>query len=96
MLLGVLGWIGLGVLVGFIVSKSINLRGDDPRIGIAIAAVAAIVGGVLYSMISGSPVSGFNFWSLICAAIAAGAAMAAWHILRHRSPYARPTIRRSY
>ena len=33
MLIGVVGWVGLGTILGFIASKVISLGGDDPRIG---------------------------------------------------------------
>ncbi|MGD0389549.1 MAG: GlsB/YeaQ/YmgE family stress response membrane protein [Tepidisphaeraceae bacterium] len=79
MLLGVAGWIVLGLIAGFIASKLVNLRGDDPKMGIYLAAAGALIGGWLYSLFSGSAVTGFNAKSLMFAAIAAVVALAVWH-----------------
>ncbi len=89
MLVGIIGWIILGLVTGFIASKIVNLRGDDPGIGIALGGVAAVVGGWLYSMISGTQISGFNLWSWLFAAIAAVLALVIWHAMRHRAAYHR-------
>lgn len=97
MILGIIGWVLVGLLIGYVVSRSLDLHGDDPRIGIAIAAGGAIVLAVLYTVISGAGVSAFNTWSLLFAAVGAGAAVATWHLIRSkyvsRAPYKR---RRSY
>jgi len=82
MLVGVVGWIVLGTLLGFIASKIISLRGDDPRMGIAASAVGALIGGWLYSLFSGASVTPFNPKSLLFAAIAAGFVLVAFHSWR--------------
>jgi uncharacterized membrane protein YeaQ/YmgE (transglycosylase-associated protein family) len=96
MFIGILGWIICGAIFGFIFSKFINLRGDDPRLGIAVAVIGGVVGGWLYSLISGSPVTHFNVWSLFYAALASLVILIVWHFIRSRSTYATPTVRRSY
>ena len=85
MLVGIFGWIVLGTVAGFIATKMVDLHGDDPRIGTSVAAAGAFVGGWLYSVISGSPVTYFNVHSLFFAAIAAVLVLAAWHGWRARS-----------
>ena len=85
-----------GLIVGFVASRIITLRGHDPRLGIGVSAVAAFIGGWLYSWISGSEVRLMSTWSWIYAAIAAVLAMFIWHIVRHRGTYERPTFRRAY
>jgi len=85
MLIGIIGWIILGLFAGFIASKFVNLRGDDPRISIGLSGLAAIVGGCIYSAISGSAVSSFNLWSLLFAGIAAVASLVIWHRVRRAS-----------
>jgi len=85
MFLGTMGWIALGLIFGFIASKSLNLGDDDPKMGIAISGAAGLVGGWLYSLFSGSEVTGFNLHSLMFAALAAIATLIAWHSIRHHS-----------
>jgi uncharacterized membrane protein YeaQ/YmgE (transglycosylase-associated protein family) len=84
-IIGIFGWILVGLLVGFIASKVVDLRGDDPRLGFAVACGGAIVAAVLYTLISGAGVSAFNAWSLLCAAIGAVAGAVGWHVVRSRS-----------
>jgi uncharacterized membrane protein YeaQ/YmgE (transglycosylase-associated protein family) len=85
MLTGVFGWIVLGIIAGFIASKVISLRGDDPKAGIALAGVGGLIGGWLYSLLSGSAVTPFNPRSLLFAAIAAVVVLVVWHGWRWKS-----------
>lgn len=96
MLIGIIGWFLCGFILGFISSKIVSARSDDPRIGIFCAAAAGIVGGALYSLVTGSPVTAYNLASLICAAIMSIAVLIVWHIYRLRAPYAAQSHRRSY
>jgi uncharacterized membrane protein YeaQ/YmgE (transglycosylase-associated protein family) len=82
MLIGVVGWVVLGIIVGFIASKVVSLRGDDPRMGIVASAGGALVGGCLYSFFSGMAVTSFNPKSLLFAAIAAVVVLVAFHSWR--------------
>ena len=84
MLLGIIGWVVVGLLIGFIVSKVVNLHGDDPRLGIGVAAGGALVAGALYTLISGDPVSAFNAWSLVVAALGGVLGASVWYGVRSR------------
>lgn len=97
MLVGIIGWVVTGLLIGFIISKILDLHGDDPRLGLGAAAVGAVIAAALYTVITGAGVSAFNVWSLIFAAGGAGVALATWHLIRSRSVSRAPyTRRRSY
>jgi uncharacterized membrane protein YeaQ/YmgE (transglycosylase-associated protein family) len=85
MLIGVVGWIVLGIIAGFIASKVVSLRGDDPKMGICLAAFGALMGGWLYSLISGAAVTSFNPRSLMFAALAAGVVLVAFHAWRWKA-----------
>ena len=85
MLISLLGWIVVGLTVGFVASRVIDLRGDDPRLGIALGVTGAVAGGFLQGGI-GSGVGAFSFWSLLVALAGAVAAMAVWHGMRWFSP----------
>jgi uncharacterized membrane protein YeaQ/YmgE (transglycosylase-associated protein family) len=85
MFLGTMGWIALGLIVGFIASKSLNLRGDDPKMGITLAGAGGLIGGWLYSLISGTAVSGFNTRSLMFAGLVAVVVLIVWHASRRHS-----------
>jgi hypothetical protein len=85
MILGIVSWLVVALVVGFVVSKFVDLRGDDPRLGIAAACGGAITVAVLYTLISGSAVSDWNLWRLFAVAIGAVVGAAAWHAVRSRS-----------
>lgn len=96
MLVHFISWIAAGLIVGFAASKLVNLRGDDPNLGIGLSAVAAFAGGLLYCLITGSPVGAFTVWSVLAALAVAAAAVVVWHFIRTRGAHATPTARRSY
>ena len=60
MIIGIVGWIAIGLLVGFIATRVVDLHGDDPRLGMAVACGAAIFAAVVYTLISGAGVSAWN------------------------------------
>jgi uncharacterized membrane protein YeaQ/YmgE (transglycosylase-associated protein family) len=91
-----LSWIAVGVLVAFIATKKVNLRGDDPIVDYCLSAAGGFIGGMIYHFIDGGPMAKFNFWTLIFAVIGAVIALTIWHIIRTRGPYKIPTSRRSY
>ena len=84
MLFGIIGWVIIGLIVGFVASKLVNLRGDDPRLSIGVAAVGAVVGGAVYTFISGTGVAAWNPWSMVFAGIGGILAATVWHAVRSR------------
>lgn len=92
-----LSWIGIGLLTGFIASKLVNLRGDDPIVGIACATVGAVAAGILYAVLSGQGVSTWNLWSMGAAVMGGVAGAAIYHLVRSRSiGREQQSVRRSY
>ena len=85
MFLGTMSWIIFGLIIGFIASKALNLGGDDPKMGIAMAGGAGLIGGWLYSLFSGSEVTGFNGHSLMFAGLGSVATLIVWHSMRRHS-----------
>ena len=97
MIIGIIGWIVIGLLVGFVVSRILNLHGDDPRLGIVAGIAGAIVVAVGYTLFSGAGVTPWNVWSMLFAAIGAAIALGVWHGVRSRFVSRAPqTHRRSY
>ena len=92
-----LSWVAAGLIVGFIASKAVNLRGDDPRLGIFAAVIGAVVTGVVYSLITGTSIMTWTMWANVYAAIGALVAVVAWHAIRSRTiTHEKYTARRSY
>jgi uncharacterized membrane protein YeaQ/YmgE (transglycosylase-associated protein family) len=81
----VVTWIATGLLIGFIATKLINLRGDDPKLGIGAGAAGAVLAGILHALFGSTGVSSWSWWCLIFAALGATIAVAGWHVVRSRS-----------
>lgn len=97
MAIGIISWIVIGLVAGFIATKFVNLRGDDPLVGIICAVVGGIVGGILFSVVSGRGVVAWDLWSMLAAAAGAAAGAAIYHVVRSRSiGKTQQSVRRSY
>jgi uncharacterized membrane protein YeaQ/YmgE (transglycosylase-associated protein family) len=72
----------LGLVAGFIASRLINQQADDPKLGILLAGVAAVIGGVLYGTFTAHGVKEFNAACLVGAAIGAVVGVVGWNLLR--------------
>jgi uncharacterized membrane protein YeaQ/YmgE (transglycosylase-associated protein family) len=95
--LGILGWVVVGLLVGFIVSKVVRLHGDDPRFGIAAAVVGAVAVAVVYVVASGAGLAVWSGRALVWSAVGAAAGAVLWHLVRSRYiSHDSYTERRSY
>jgi uncharacterized membrane protein YeaQ/YmgE (transglycosylase-associated protein family) len=75
--MGILGWILLGGLAGWIAK---NVTGVGVNKGclfnILIGVIGSVVGGLIFSYFGKSSVTGFNIWSLFVAT--AGAVVFLW------------------
>ena len=90
-------WVVTGLIVGVIATKFVNLRGDDPKLGLFAGAAAAFVAGLICAMVSGTGVNTWSWWGVMFAAIGAAVAVTAWHVVRSRSiSHARYVPRQSY
>jgi len=67
--MGIISWIILGLIAGWIGSKIVNKTGAGMTTDIALGVVGAIVGGFLFSLFGSTGVTGLNVWSLIVAVI---------------------------
>lgn len=96
-ILSFVGWIVVGLILGSIANKIVNLRGDDPKLGIGVAVGGAIVAGLLSAVISHAGLTAWNPWSLMFAAIGSVVGAVIWHAVRSRYvSKARYVPRRSY
>jgi uncharacterized membrane protein YeaQ/YmgE (transglycosylase-associated protein family) len=74
--MGVISWIILGLIAGWIASKFVNKTGSGMVMDIALGVVGAIVGGFVASALGMSGVTGLNIWSIIVAVV--GAVVVLW------------------
>lgn len=66
--MGILGWIVIGALAGWIASL---ITGNDPKMGaglnIVVGIIGGFIGGLVMNLIGGYGITGFNLWSLLVA-----------------------------
>ena len=69
--MGIISWIILGLIAGFIGSKIVDKQGRGFWLDIALGIIGALVGGFLFSLFGATGVTGLNIWSMIVAIIGA-------------------------
>jgi uncharacterized membrane protein YeaQ/YmgE (transglycosylase-associated protein family) len=75
--MGILSWIILGLIAGFIASKFVYKSGQGMVMNLVLGIVGSIVGGLIATNIFGfSGVSGVNIYSILVAT--GGAVVALW------------------
>ena len=67
--MGIISWIILGLIAGFIGSKIVNRQGQGFWLDIALGIVGALVGGFLFDLFGASGVTGLNIYSMIVAVV---------------------------
>jgi uncharacterized membrane protein YeaQ/YmgE (transglycosylase-associated protein family) len=83
--MGILAWLVLGLIAGFIASKVVNHTGSGLIMDIVLGVVGAFVGGWIFSFFGHTGVTGLNIPSLIVATIGAVVVMLAYHFLFRRT-----------
>ncbi|MDD2213874.1 MAG: GlsB/YeaQ/YmgE family stress response membrane protein [Oscillospiraceae bacterium] len=77
--MGIIGWIVIGALAGWIASK---IMGKDAQMGaianIVVGIIGGFLGGFIVNLVGGQGVTGFNIWSLLVAVL--GSVILLWII----------------
>lgn len=79
--MGVLSWIVLGAIAGWIGSLIVNKSGEGLFRDIILGIVGGIVGGWIFSALGSAGVTGFNLWSLCVAVIGAIVVLVLYHAI---------------
>ena len=69
----------MGLIAGFIASKIVNKTGMGFFMDLFLGIVGAIVGGVIFSALGASGVTGLNLYSMVVAVIGAVVVLVAYH-----------------
>jgi uncharacterized membrane protein YeaQ/YmgE (transglycosylase-associated protein family) len=80
--MGILAWIILGLISGFIASKIVNKTGEGILLDIVLGIVGAVVGGWLFNAFGHPGVTGLNLYSCLVAVIGAIIVLVIYHAIR--------------
>lgn len=79
--MGIIAWLVLGLVAGFIASKIVDHTGSGMVIDLVLGVVGAFLGGFLFSLVGAHGVTGFNLWSLFVAVIGAVVVLGVYHAI---------------
>ena len=83
--MGILAWLVLGLVSGFIASKLVNKTGEGLIMDIVLGVVGAFVGGFIFTHFFGAAgVTGLNIPSLFVAVVGAVVVLLAYHMIVRR------------
>ena len=86
--MGIIAWLILGLISGFIASKIVNKSGEGLVMDIVLGVVGAFVGGFVFTRFFGAAgVTGFNLYSMFVAVIGAILVLLVYHLLFRRRAF---------
>jgi uncharacterized membrane protein YeaQ/YmgE (transglycosylase-associated protein family) len=82
--MGIIAWIILGLIAGFIASKLVNKTGEGITGDIILGIIGAVLGGGIAHLMGINGVTGFNIYSMLIATGGAVVALVLYHALTRR------------
>jgi uncharacterized membrane protein YeaQ/YmgE (transglycosylase-associated protein family) len=82
--MGIIAWIFVGLIAGFLASKVVNRTGEGFMRDILLGVVGAIVGGWIFHAMGEPGVYGVNIYSILVAFIGAVVVLVLYHALVSR------------
>ena len=79
--MGLISWLVLGLIAGFIASRIVNHTGSGLIMDIVLGVVGALVGGFVFSLFGAVGVTGFNIYSMLVAIVGAVVVLWIYHAL---------------
>ena len=83
--MGIIAWLILGLVAGFIGSKIVNKSGEGLVLDIVLGIVGAVVGGFIFNFFGHAGVTGLNLYSLLVAVIGAIVVLVLYHMVVRRA-----------
>lgn len=79
--MGIISWIVVGLIAGFIGSKIVNRAGEGLIRDIGLGIIGALVGGWIFTALGAAGVSGLNLYSIFVAVVGAVVILVLYHAL---------------
>jgi uncharacterized membrane protein YeaQ/YmgE (transglycosylase-associated protein family) len=78
---GIIAWLLVGLIGGFLASKVVNHTGEGMIRDIILGIVGAFIGGILFRAFGSPGVTGFNVWSILVAFVGAVILLVVYHAI---------------
>jgi uncharacterized membrane protein YeaQ/YmgE (transglycosylase-associated protein family) len=82
--MGILTWLALGLVAGFLASLFVNKRGEGMFMDIILGIVGAVVGGFIAQFAGFAGITGFDLYSVLIAIGGAIVVLFVYHALVRR------------
>ena len=82
--MGIVSWLVMGLIAGFIASKLVNKQGEGIAMDIVLGIVGAVVGGFIADTLGFHGISGFNLYSILISVLGAVVVLVVYHAMTRR------------
>ena len=76
---GILAWIVVGLLGGYLASRVVNKTGEGTLRDILLGIVGGVIGGIIFRALGGHGVTGINIWSVVVAFVGGVLVLVIYH-----------------
>jgi uncharacterized membrane protein YeaQ/YmgE (transglycosylase-associated protein family) len=83
--MGIVAWLVLGLIAGFLASLLVNKQGEGMLMDIVLGIVGAVVGGFIAHLCGISGITGLNLYSILIAVGGAVVVLVVYHAMTRRS-----------
>jgi uncharacterized membrane protein YeaQ/YmgE (transglycosylase-associated protein family) len=83
--MGIIAWLVVGLIAGFIGSKIVNKSGEGLIRDIILGVIGGLVGGAIFSALGSTGVTGIDLWSIFVAIIGSIVVLVVYHALIGRT-----------
>jgi len=80
--MGLISWIIVGLIAGYIGSRIVNKSGEGLMRDTLLGVLGALVGGIIFQQLGYAGVTGVNLWSILVAVIGAVILLVLYHAVR--------------
>jgi uncharacterized membrane protein YeaQ/YmgE (transglycosylase-associated protein family) len=81
---GIIAWLILGLIAGFIASKLVNKHGEGMAMDIVLGIVGAVVGGFIANALGFHGITGFDIYSILVSVLGAVVVLMVYHAMTRR------------
>lgn len=79
--MGIIAWLVVGLIAGFIGSKIVNRSGEGLIRDIILGIIGGLVGGEIFQLFGHEGVTGIDLWSILVAVIGSVIVLVVYHAL---------------